>query len=317
MLPAEMYVKCVVVGHASGLEAGDVWWLAWNFDPLIAFNIGAAASLYALGLRNAWQRAGRGRIASVSRSLCFFIGLMILTVALMSPLDVLSNDLSWVHMIQHMALMVVAAPLIMFGTPGIVIVWVIPQAWRKRVLPIVTGSGPGFIAGTAGVFQRWLWNPFLVWWLHALGLWVWHIPWLYELALVDPLVHDVEHLTFFVVACLFWRVVIDSRRRRIIAPGLAVLYLFTTSIQTMFLGVFMALSPTVWYPIYAGRTERWGLKLLEDQQLAGMIMWMPACTTYVIVAIFLFIHWIDDLAVKSSRNWRASDKAANRFQLGS
>ncbi len=282
----------VFFAHISGWQPGDAWWLAWHFDEVVALNVGVCTLLYVLGIRNAWRQAGIGRIVSRLRFASFLAGMAMILIALLSPLDTISNDLSWVHMIQHMVLMVVAAPLTVFGAPGIVFTWAIPKRSRKRVARIFASNGPGPIA----MFQRWLWNPIVVWLLHAGGLWLWHLPRLYQHALVDPFVHDFEHLTFFIVACLFWRVVLDPRRQRSIEPGLGVLYLFTTSIHAMFLGVLMALSPTVWYPIYAGRTQRWGYTVLEDQQLAGVIMWMPACMIYAVVAVFLFVHWMDSLS---------------------
>ena len=132
-----------------------------------------------------------------------------------------------------------------------------------------------------------------MWALYAVGLWIWHLPYLYEWALQDPLVHDIEHLTFFIVSCLFWRVTLDVRVHLTLNPAASVLYLFTTSLHTMALGVLMALSPRVWYKVYVGRTEGWGLSPLEDQQLAGLIMWMPGCIVYAVVAAALFARWLD------------------------
>lgn len=219
----------------------------------------------------------------------FVLGILALAIAFMSPLDALSNDLSWVHMCQHMLLMVVAAPLIIAGAPTMVFTWALPVRWRSPLLRALSGSHNATVRFVGACF----WNPLFIWLLHALGLWIWHIPQLYQWALIDPLVHDVEHLTFFVVGCLFWRIVLDRRRQQTLHPLLSMFYLFTTSIQTMFLGLFMALSPQVWYPIYTERTTAWGLTASEDQQLAGLIMWMPSCMAYAVVAVLVFAAWMD------------------------
>lgn len=287
----------VVIAHASGLKADDRWWLAWHFDSVVVTNICILTAIYVVGVSNLWRKAGSGRVITHSRSISFMVGMVALSAALLSPMDVISNDLSWVHMIQHMVLMVVAAPLVMFGSPGMAVPWAIPGRWRKRVVVNILGSD-GFWSRRLG---KLFWSPIAIWTANALVLWIWHLPWLYEWALMDALVHDIEHLMFFVVSCLFWRIVVDVRRNRAIEPGPAVLYLFTTSIHSMFLGVFMALSPTPWYPIYFGRTQRWGFGILEDQQIAGMIMWMPACTSYAIVAICLFANWLNRLERRNAR----------------
>lgn len=291
--------------HPSGLQAGDAWWLAWHFDSLVAVNVLLLAVLYGRGLVRVWGRAGFGRVVARWRAVAFGTGLLALMVALMSPLDTLAEDLSWVHMTQHMVLMVVAAPLMMAGSAGLVITWSLPLRWRQVVWhglrPIKLGSRLRL--------RFLLWNPLWVWTLHAVGLWVWHLPVLYELALSDPLVHDLEHLTFFLVACLFWRVVIDSRVRPTLNPGLSIFYLFTTSLHAMVLGVLMALSPRVWYPTYVGRTERWGLSPLADQQLAGLIMWMPACMVYAVIGTALFASWLHQMEQADSQPRPVADSA--------
>lgn len=281
----------IASAHPSGLQAGDAWWLAWHFDSLVVTNLLVVMLAYSGGLLKIWSRAGMGRVISRCRAIAFLLGIAALILALLSPLDTLSDDLSWVHMTQHMVLMVVAAPLMMAGSPGLAITWVFPATGRKRigrhVAAIQNGSRPAlrFI----------LWNPLFIWSLHAVGLWIWHLPTWYELALDNPLVHDIEHLTFFGVACLFWRVAIDARVHPTLNPAASVLYLFTTSLHAMLLGVLMALSPGVWYNVYSGRTERWGFTPLEDQQLAGLIMWMPACSVYAIIAAALFASWLHQL----------------------
>jgi cytochrome c oxidase assembly factor CtaG len=100
---------------------------------------------------------------------------------------------------------------------------------------------------------------------------------------------------FFVTSCLFWRVLLDPLSRLRMNQGAGVIYLFLTSLHATILGVFMALSPRVWYSDYVPRTGRWNLTPLEDQQLAGLIMWMPACMIYAAVAAVIFALWVRDM----------------------
>jgi cytochrome c oxidase assembly factor CtaG len=119
---------------------------------------------------------------------------------------------------------------------------------------------------------------------------------LYQAALRDPLLHDAQHLSFFTAASLFWRLCLDPLAgRRLSALG-AIPYLFTTALHSAALGIFLALSQRTWYPDYVTRTSAWGLTPLEDQQLAGLIMWMPACLIYPAVAAILFGTWLTRLA---------------------
>src|SRR5205085_10982078 len=129
--------------------------------------------------------------------------------------------------------------------------------------------------------------PLLAWALYAAALWVWHAPAFYETALRSRAIHDLQHLCFLGTAFLFWRVLLDPVRRLRLSRGAGVLYLFTTCLQSGALGIYLTLSPRLWYPTYA-LAPAWGLSPLEDQQLAGLIMWVPGCLAYAVAALALF-----------------------------
>jgi putative membrane protein len=270
---------------AHGSESHHLW-SRWNFDALTITSLAALSILYAVGLARLWRSAGAARGVSRGQPLAFAAAILALVVALLSPLDPASDELQSAHMIQHMLIMMIAAPLFVMGAPALVMLWALPRAWRHD------------IAQQLGRLGSWrppwylLWQPVLLCALFALALWVWHFPALYEAALRNRPVHEVQHISFFVVSCLFWRVLLDplSRLRMNVAAG--VLYLFVTSLHATFLGVFMTLSPRVWYADYVPRTPTWNLTPLEDQQLAGLIMWMPACMLYAIVAAVMFALWV-------------------------
>lgn len=142
----------------------------------------------------------------------------------------------------------------------------------------------------AGGALAWNFDPWIVgglalsaWLLHAIVLWGWHFPVMFQASLKSDAVHTVQHLSFLVSALLFWAALIGTSAR--MRDGSAVLYILTTLIHTGMLGALLTFSSTVWYPVYAGRTEAWGLTVLEDQQLGGLIMWVPAGFVLLLAAL--------------------------------
>ncbi len=278
--------------HGGSHADPDRWWLAWSYELPSLLGIACASTLYAVGLTRLWRRAGVGRGVRRWQAACFAGGIASLVASLLSPIDALADDLGSVHMLQHMLLMLLAAPLLVAGSPGIVAAWAMPARFRTAY---------------AGLWSRYrlrrvsrytLWQPVGLWIAFAVVLWVWHVPALYDLALRNDLVHDVQHLAFLLSACLYWRVLFDPVGRVRLTPPVAVAYLFTTSLHAMLLGVFMALSQRVWYPTYLARTEAWGMTPLEDQQVAGYLMWMPGCAIYAVVAAAILGLWLHRSATR-------------------
>jgi putative membrane protein len=245
--------------------------------------------------RSAARPSRAAQITAPPRVALFACGMVILSLALISPLDPLGEQLGWAHMVQHMIFMTVAAPLLVAAAPTLVIWCGLPPAARRAVVRLRRT-----FARSVG---RWLWSPLAVWTLYAIVTWIWHVPLLYQAALQVTWIHDLQHLSFFIAACLFWRLLLDPISRLTLHGGLAVLFLFTTTLHATILGVFMTVAPTVWYPQYEGRTLWWGLTALEDQQLAGLIMWMPACATYALVAIGLFAKALQDPTNEPCDTW--------------
>ncbi len=263
-----------------GGSAAPNWWLAWNTDPVLLLNFLFVSHLYARGMKRLW-RSGPGRGVTAWQVAAFAGGIFTLVAALVSPLDALSAQLASAHMVQHMLLMTVAAPLLVLGSPAVVILSGVPEPYRGAL-----GRAWRRLDGD------WLWHPVAVWVALALALWVWHLPLLYEAALRRPFVHDFEHLTLFAAALVFWRALLDPISRRRLHPLASVLCLFATSLHATALGVYLALAPRPWYAEYEGRTGGFGLTALEDQQLAGLIMWVPAGAVFVGVAGALLVTWI-------------------------
>lgn len=282
----------------------------WNLDPVLLLNFTILLWLYVRGLSRIWYRAGIGRVVRPTQVAAMGAGMLALVAVLVTPVDALGEQLAWVHMVQHMILMTLAAPLIVLGAPSAIWLWGISPFWRRmfgRLLRLLQSWR---------IPARLLWQPIVIWSAYAAVMWLWHIPVLYEAALRNPFVHDLQHLTFFIVACLFWRVVLDPVSRFRIGPGVGVLYLFTTTLHATVLGVWMTLAPLPWYADYFGRSEMWGLTPLEDQQLAGLIMWMPACFPYLVAAVALIGQCLRETSPHHApARSRSSDRAGRRREI--
>jgi cytochrome c oxidase assembly factor CtaG len=207
-----------------------------------------------------------------------------LAIALLSPIHRLGAVLFSAHMTQHELLMALAAPLLVLGRPMVAFLWAVPMSWRRVV---------GRWSATATVRGTWavLTLPLVAWTLHALAIWLWHVPALYQATLGSELAHTAQHLSFIGSALLFWWALMRGREGRLGLPT-AVLYLFTTAVHTSLLGALLAFSTRVWYPIYDSSTAAWGLTPLEDQQLAGIIMWVPAGLAYLVAALAVAASWL-------------------------
>jgi putative membrane protein len=266
--------------HAGG--GPPSWQLHWSFEPLVLVPIVLSALLYALGLARLWREAGAGRGITRAQALWFALGWLALVVALVSPLDPLGIELFSAHMLQHELLMVVVAPLMCLGRPLVAWTWALPIAWRRR-------AGGWTQSPAWRATWRGLTAPLASWSLHAVALWGWHVPALFEAALHDNAVHTLQHLSFLGTALLFWWAVLKPAPRA--KQGGAMLYLFTTMVHTGALGALLALSPTLWYPSYQASASALGLDPLQDQQLGGLVMWVPAGLAYVAAGLVLAMRW--------------------------
>lgn len=249
--------------------------LAWHLDAWIVAGLFLSAWLYGAGVQRLWHEARANAGIPRWRAGLYCAGLASLIVALLSPVDTLGEELFSMHMVQHELMMLIAAPLLVAGRPLAAFIWAFPLNWRKRIGRAVR---QGAVQRTWGVLVQ----PSVAWLLHALILWAWHFPALFQAGLANEDVHTLQHLSFLVSALLFWSSLVGPSRMR---QGSAVLYVLTTAIHTGILGALLTFSPRVWYPVYAGRTEAWGLTALEDQQLGGLIMWVPAGFVFVIAGL--------------------------------
>ena len=277
--------------RAPGALAHDVptlrtapLWQAWSGEPWLWLLWGLPGLLILTGYLRLWRHAGgvaglgRGRAAS------FLSGFLVLGLAILSPLDALGEDLFWVHMVQHEVLLLVAAPLLVLSRPLGALVWALPAGWRQGAATLAQRLG-------LAAAMRWMTRPFTAWWIHAAVLWGWHVPALFEAAVTVRWVHDLQHFSFLVGALAFWWALLEARggtQRQ----ATAVLYLFTTLLHTSALGALLTFSQRAWYEPYVATAPHWGLDALEDQQLGGLIMWVPGGTVFLVAALASCAAWL-------------------------
>jgi putative membrane protein len=251
---------------------------------MVAVSLVTFAALYGTGMVRVWRGAGTGHGIRYQDMLAFTCGWLALVAALLSPLDEWSETLFVAHMAQHELLMIVAAPLIALSSPLVAMLWAFPAPARYRLIDVV--KRPAITTAWAALTAA----P-TVWMLHALALWIWHLPSLYAAALEHDEVHATQHLCFFLSAALFWWGLVRGRYGRL-GYGAAVVYLFATALHSGVLGALITFSPDTWYPVYVSNSRAWGLTPLEDQQLAGLLMWVPAGMVFAAGGLAFFAAWL-------------------------
>ncbi len=269
---------------AHAVDAVDRAMPEWSFEPWITVPLVIALASFAIGWSRLSRRSTLGVAGLRRRALAFGCGWLVLAVALISPLHALGEQSFSAHMFEHELLMLAAAPLLVLAEPLVILLWAFPRRARRRL---------GSLTRTRAVAATWhrLTAPIAATVVQAIVLWLWHAPALFDIALADDGWHAVQHLCFLVGALLFWSAMLGrrgSRSQARSARGLAALCLFATSIVSGALGALMAFSQSPWYRGYAelGLSPQ-GLSPTEDQQLAGLIMWIPGGLVHAVAALVL------------------------------
>jgi len=285
-LVALVTTACTGMAWADPVAVGGDHWsqLGWSFEPWVLASLVLAVTGYVLGL-NRMSRNARSRVFGVWRGGAFAAGSATLVIALISPLDALDDQLFSAHMLQHLLLMMVAAPLLVWGRPAIAWLWAFPLSARRAIGRLWMGSGLH-----QGI--RLLMRPWVVWVLCSVSLWFWHLPGPYGWALASEAVHTLEHLCFFIPALMFWSLVLEPLGRRRLDYGPCILFVATLGVQNGLLGALLTFAGRPLYAAYAQTTVAWGLTPLEDQQLAGIIMWVPASVIHLTTLAALFVAWM-------------------------
>jgi cytochrome c oxidase assembly factor CtaG len=264
----------------AGLTPATLWSIhSWRWDAGIILPLVLFAALYVAGAvrqhNRGWMRHG-----------LFAAGWLSLVFALDSPLHPLGEQLFSAHMLQHEILILVSAPLIAASHPGATCLWAFLPRHRGGI-----GSLAHRIESARVV--RFFTAPLAAWIIEAVALWGWHIPALYQATLTSDAVHAAQHLSFFLSALIFWSALYGVGRSAM-HYGTATLYVFATAVHCSALGALLTFSTVIWYPAYLKTTSAWGFTPLVDQQLGGLLMWVPSGVVFIVIGLVLFARWLKE-----------------------
>lgn len=286
LIPA--LAAAAAAGPAAAHE-GHHHGIGWTLSPEITVPLLLALALYLIGLVRLRRRAKGGRSRLTADAARYLAGWAILTAALVSPLHEAGEVSFSMHMIEHELIMLPAALLLVAARPGPVLLWGTPATVRQAVAPFLR----------LGLWRQ-LGSPLVATALQAIALVMWHMPFLFDRALRSEGWHIAQHLSFVVTALAFWWSML-ARRGEPASNLVAALCLFVTSMVGAGVGALMALAASPWYPAYAelGMTP-FGLSPEADQQLAGVIMWVPGGLFHLIAALW-FLSRVVTVIPKTSR----------------
>jgi len=276
----------------------------WETDPLVLLPLLGVGVAYLVGYR----RFARRRHADTTyrtRGGLFAVGYTALLVVLVSPLHTVGEQLFSVHMIQHLLLSLVAPPLLLLSSSMPVLLWALPAGDHLTLGRLVGQPGPVRSA------LRFLTHPMLAWWLFVGTLWAWHLPVAYDWALENRWAHYLEHLSFFVTAVLFWWPVIGAPPLPSpLAYPARLAYTFLAWMPSTLLGAGLSLARGPLYPFYVATAHTTGIDPTFDQQLAGLIMWVPGDVLFVSILLLLVAAFMQQEERKAERLDRELDAQA-------
>ena len=287
--PTLLAVACLlmtpaaVLAHGAGAPAPALpgVLLAWRLDAIVIGGLLLAATVYVWAVRRV-NRGHPGNRQPAYRSWLFCSGLATIWIAVLSPIEAYEGSLFSVHMVQHMLLELVAAPLLLAGAPITVVLRAARPTVRRRVLAVLQSRVVHAVS-----------FPVVAWLIFAAVNWGWHFSLLYDRALENQALHYFQHATFLGAALLFWWPVVgaDPSPWRLPHP-VRILYLFLAMPQNSFLGVALMSAPTVLYPHYLTNVRDWGLSPLDDQALGGVIMWVVGDVFFLAGMMLVVAGWM-------------------------
>jgi putative membrane protein len=266
----------------------------WPFEPAVILGVELAAVLYVVGgpRRGAASRSAQSSATARWRSIAFWLGLATILLALQSPIDILARQLFWVHMVQHLLLMAVAAPLLALASP-----WT--RMWRALPLGLRRAVAKPLFRDPRLSPVRWMYRqvarPSVTWFLVVFNLWLWHAPVMYDITLKYHLVHHLEHVLFLGLSLAFWAQVIDQVPFHARLGSLArSAYVFSAMIASWGLAAILSFATGPFYAYALLPSRPGGISALTDQQLGGGMMWVPGAIPYSIAFVALLFRWLAD-----------------------
>ncbi len=260
--------------------------IAWSFEPSVLIGVAALGVLYLLGWRrgratDSPHKPGYGRLA------LFALGLLTILAALVSPLDVLGDQLLVMHMLQHILLLDFVPILLILGLNKVLL-----RPATRRVQSVERRAGI-------------LAHPAFAVLAYAGFMWLWHVPALYDEALRNTTVHAVEHLCFAVAGTLYWWHLLSPIRNRHRFTGMGpVAYMVTTKLLVGILGIVLAFAPASFYPFYEHHPHYWGLSPSEDQSMAGLLMALEQSIVMGIALVWVFVQMLSESEREAQRRER-------------
>lgn len=265
-----------LLAHEAAGEAPPTLARAWSLSPWLLLPLAVFLGLYAAGLVRLWHAGGRGRGISVVEAACFAAGAVALLLATVWPLDAYGEWSLAAHMAQHMLLLALVPPLLLAGRPLAAIACALPPDWsqalHRHAHPLQVRAGAALAAAVL---------------VHGAAMWLWHLPSALDAALHSEPLHWAMHASFLLAGLWFWSALWRCIRDPRAGAGPGVVAIVVVMMQMGFLGALLTFSPRVLYPVYAGRAPQLGLSPLADQQLAGVLMWVPSCLPYLLGAVWL------------------------------
>jgi putative membrane protein len=297
------------IGHQDLSRADSFMDLLSQWDPslYVVILLGAIFIAYLVGR---WRLGNRSKyaVSALGPGLLFWVGFGALVLALLSPLDAYSGDLFFMHMVQHLLLMMVAAPLLLLANPVATYLWVLPQGPRHWI---------GRTLNSSGILRRLLLGatvPVAAWLLFGVVMWVWHAPPVYDAALDRESLHALEHLTMFGAAVIFWWPVIGPAPvRSHLAHPLRLLYLFLALFHNILLGAMLTFGEPPVYSHYLAAVDHWGVTPAQDQQLGGILMWLGGSMMYLVAMLTIFMGWLEQDERRAAR-WKRDQETRHRFK---
>ncbi len=256
---------------------------AWEWRPEVLAVLIPLGVMYTLGWRRLRRQSLYRKLATRPRLAAYLGGLVMLAISLMSPIDRLGSQLFFMHMLQHLLSIMIAAPLLWLAEPFPIMLWSLPAGLRRRMAGLFARRSPFRHALAAATRPGVTWLVFITIYLG------WHDANAYNAALYYPWVHDIQHITFFLAAMLYWWPVVGAAphiHKRF--PGWGKMaYLLATVPPNMLVGVSIAFASKVIYTYYLSVPRIWGFTALQDQMLSGAIMWIPGSMMFIMVALLI------------------------------
>ncbi len=252
----------------------DFWLTQWNWEPSIVVGTGVLVGLYLYVIGPLRKRYYPTETIKTGQTVAFLLGMSIMFLALVSPLDELGDSyLFSAHMVQHLCLTMVGPPLLLIGTPS----WLVEPLLRNRAVFLIA---------------RFFTYPAIAFFLFNADFWLWHVPPLYNATLENQTIHILEHLTFIIFGVLnWWPIFSPSEKLPRLSLGGQILYIFLGGMPMVALGAGLTFAPPLYAP-YLADPRIWGLSAATDQQLGGLIMWVPVNLAYIVIVSIIFIRWM-------------------------